>query len=94
MGLQAMFVRSAVAILSIVGVAFAMSPSLAQSVDPATVLAAKGHPKHGQGFANRTARISSIMGADLSTAAPLRIPNNPLRTRPGHREADASAGLR
>ncbi|GJE55889.1 MULTISPECIES: hypothetical protein [Methylobacterium] len=72
----------------------AASPALAQSVDPALVLAAKGHPKPGQGFAGRTARLTSIMGADMSMVAPLHVPNHPVRARAARREADASAGLR
>ncbi|GLS43840.1 hypothetical protein [Methylobacterium brachythecii] len=91
-----MLVRSvtAIAALGMLGAVAAASPVLAQSVDPAAVLAAKGSPKAGQGFTGRTARITSIMGADVSTAAPLHIPTKPVWTRPARREADASAGLR
>lgn len=91
-----MLIRSvtSVAALGMLGAAFAASPVFAQSVNPAAVLAAKGSPKAGQGFTGRTARITSIMGADVSTGAPLHIPTKPVWTRPTRREADASAGLR
>ncbi|GEP11483.1 hypothetical protein [Methylobacterium gnaphalii] len=91
-----MVVRSvtAFAALGVLGAAFAASPVLAQSVDPAAVLAAKGSSKSGQGFAGRTARITSIIGSDVSAAAPLHLPGKPVWTRPARREADASAGLR
>jgi hypothetical protein len=82
------------AALGMLGSAFAATPVLAQSVNPAVVLAAKGPSKAGLGFAGRTARITSIMGSDVSAAAPLHVPSKPVWTRPARREADASAGLR
>jgi hypothetical protein len=85
---------TAFAALGFFGPAFAAAPALAQSVDPALVLAAKGHAKPGQGFAGRTARITSIMGADTSGVAPLHVPTKPVWTRPARREADATASLR
>lgn len=90
-----MVARSVTALAALGVLSAAVSaPALAQSVDPATVLAAKGHPKSGHGFAGRTARLTSIMGADASTAAPLNLPAKPVWLRPVRREADATAGLR
>jgi hypothetical protein len=91
-----MVVRSvtAFAALGLLGAVFAATPVLAQSVDPARVLADKGSAKAGHGFAGRTARLTSIMGSDVSTAQPLHVPTKPVWTRPARREADASAGLR
>lgn len=67
------------------------APALAQrAVDPAAVLAAK----RGHGFADRTARLSSIMGAELSAAAPIQVPTKPVWKRPVRRDADALAGVR
>lgn len=92
-----MFVRC-VATLALSGLV-GLSPALAlDSVSPAQVLAGKGTAqrlaKAERGFAGRTARISSIMGPELTTAAPLRIPTKPVWTRPLRRDADAAASLR
>ncbi len=87
---------AALGLIGLTGAAPVMArPIMAQpSVTPASVLAAKATSKGARGFADRTARLTSIMGPEIGAAAPLHVPTKPSWQRPLHREADATAGTR
>lgn len=72
---------------------FGLAPAFAQSVTPAKVLAAKSVHKTSHGFADRTARLASIMGPETAGAR-LQVPTRPNWKSTVRRDANAAAGLR
>lgn len=89
-GIVTMMVRSTMALM-VSGAMFVALPLRAQDlISPYNVLSGKS----ATGFADRTARITSIMGPESDGVTRLVIPTKPHWQRTSRRDAAASSGLR